>query len=216
MISNKEIAQIRRSYSEKELNKASVYPDPFEQLTLWLKDALDAEIIEPNAMVLSTCSIKGKPSSRVVLLKGIEDGGLTFFTNYGSRKAKHLNENPFGSILFFWRDLGRQITIEGEVKKIPVEESENYFASRPSDNQIGAWASKQSRKIPDRKFLEEKFEEYKKKFNEGEKIPYPDFWGGYRLYPERFEFWQGRESRLHDRICYEKTLTGWKIIRLSP
>jgi pyridoxamine 5'-phosphate oxidase len=214
MIDNKELAQLRRGYSEKELDKKSVDKNPFEQVSVWLKEAIDSDLLEPNAMVLSTMSGTGGVSSRVVLLKGIEKGGFTFFTNYESRKGRELKTNGSAAILFFWRELGRQISIQGEVKEIDRGESENYFRSRPYENQIGAWASKQSEEIPDRNYLETKYEEYKEKFKKD--VPLPDFWGGFRLYPSRIELWQGRESRLHDRIVYLKKGENWNIVRLSP
>jgi pyridoxamine 5'-phosphate oxidase len=215
MIDNKEIANLRRTYSERELSKSGVRKDPFEQFSLWLQEAIDSDIIEPNAMTITTCGKDCRPTARTVLLKGIEQNGFTFYTNFESKKAKDISENPFAGLLFFWRELGRQISISGEVKKISEEESEIYFLSRPYGSRIGAWASRQSSEIPSRDYLEKKFKEIQRKFSKGN-IPLPPFWGGFRLYPERFEFWQGRESRMHDRIGYVKEKDGWKIVRLSP
>lgn len=215
MIDNKEIANLRRSYADRDLSKSSVNKNPFEQFSHWLKEAIDSEIIEPNAMTISTSGNDNKPTGRTVLLKAIEENGLTFYTNYFSLKGKNLGENPNASVLFFWRELGRQISVSGLVEKISREETEEYFITRPYGSRLAAWASEQSTEIPNREFLEKKIKEIKEKFKQGN-IPAPPFWGGYRLYPDRFEFWQGRDSRLHDRICYLKEKDSWKIVRLSP
>lgn len=215
MIDNKQILHLRKKYTDKVLNEDIVQKDPFEQLNLWLNEAVKSEITEPNAMILSTSTKSGMPSSRVVLLKSIENNSMVFFTNYLSQKAKELDENPHASVLFFWRDLGRQIRASGVVEKISKEESETYFKTRPYQSQISAWASKQSSVISSRKYLEEKFEEYRNEFKENE-VPLPPFWGGYKITPNNFEFWQGRENRLHDRIAYIKKDNDWKIMRLSP
>ncbi len=171
-------------------------------------------MIEPNAMVLATSDENNQPSARVVLLKDYKEGKFIFYTNYESKKAHDLSINPKASLLFFWRELGRQIRITGTVSKISREESEEYFVTRPYESQIGAWASKQSSVISDRTFLEKKFEKMKERYP-GE-VPLPPFWGGYKLLPDKFEFWQGRGSRLHDRISYIKNDKKWDIIRLSP
>lgn len=215
MIDNKQILHLRKKYTDKVLNEDIVQKDPFEQLNLWLNEAVKSEITEPNAMILSTSTKNGMPSSRVVLLKSIENNSMVFFTNYLSQKAKELDENPHASVLFFWRDLGRQIRASGVVEKISKEESETYFKTRPYQSQISAWASKQSSVISSRKYLEEKFEEYRNEFIENE-VPLPPFWGGYKITPNNFEFWQGRENRLHDRIAYIKKDNDWEIMRLSP
>ena len=214
MIDNKKLAEIRGKYSEKELNKSNVDKDPFKQFSLWMDEVIKMNIIEPNAMVLATSDETNYPSARVVLLKEVKDSYFIFYTNYESKKGHDLSLNPRASLLFFWRELGRQIRISGTVIKTSNEESENYFTSRPYESQISAWASKQSSIIPGRKFLENKFKEAKSKFKE--KVPLPSYWGGYKLLPERFEFWQGRENRLHDRIAYFKDKDEWKIVRLSP
>ena len=214
MIDNIKLADIRGKYSEFELNKENIDKDPFKQFSLWMDDVLKMNIVEPNAMVLSTSDENNFPSSRVVLLKELKDGELIFYTNYESKKGHDLSVNPQASLLFFWRELGRQIRISGTVTKTNREESENYFSSRPYESRISAWASKQSSIIPSRKFLEDKFKEIKKEYKKV--VPLPSFWGGFKLSPIRFEFWQGRENRLHDRIIYIKEKDKWKTERLSP
>ena len=166
-------------------------------------------------MILATADNKARPSVRVVLLKGISNKGITFFTNYKSRKGKELLQNSSAALLFYWRELERQVRIEGKIKKISRAESQKYFDSRPVESRIAAWASEQSKKIPDRKYLENKFDEFEQRFFD-KKIPLPPDWGGFRLVPDYFEFWQGRENRLHDRICYKKSKRSWKIFRLAP
>lgn len=215
MINNDEIASIRRDWSLKVLDENSVNKNPFEQFSVWMNEAIEARIVDPNAMTLATADKSGIPSARIVLLKGIDDKGLTFFTNYNSKKGNDLLENPNASIVFFWKELERQVRVAGKVEKLSVKESEEYFKTRPVESQLGAWASKQSTEIPGRKFLENKFEEAKKKFG-NENIPLPDFWGGFRILPERFEFWQGRISRLHDRVVYKREKGSWEIARLAP
>jgi pyridoxamine 5'-phosphate oxidase len=214
MLDNKKLANIRGKYSEYELNKENIDKDPYKQFSLWMDEVLKMNIVEPNAMVLSTSDENNFPSSRVVLLKEIMDGDFVFYTNYESKKGHDLYVNPKASLLFFWRELGRQIRIAGNITKTRKEESENYFSSRPYDSRISAWASKQSSIIPDRKFLKDKFEEIKKDYKKV--VPLPPFWGGYKLSPIRFEFWQGRENRLHDRIVYIQNKDKWDIFRLSP
>lgn len=214
MTHNKKLADIRGKYSEYELNKLNIDRDPYKQFSVWMDEVLKINIIEPNAMVLSTSDENNFPSSRVVLLKEVKDGAFVFYTNYESKKGHDLTINPKASLLFFWRELGRQIRLSGTVIRISKEESENYFSSRPYESRISAWASRQSGIIPDRKFLEDKFEEVKKEYNK--EVPLPPFWGGYKLSPNRFEFWQGRENRLHDRIVYIKNKDKWDIVRLSP
>jgi pyridoxamine 5'-phosphate oxidase len=166
-------------------------------------------------MMLSTADVNGNPSARIVLLKEIDDSGFVFYTNYGSRKGKDLKENPKAALTFFWDELLRQIRIEGRIEKISKETSKKYFSSRPRESQIGAWVSAQSSVIPNREILENKFDELEEKFG-NEEIPLPHFWGGYRVIPNYFEFWQGRENRLHDRICYKKENDEWKIFRIAP
>jgi len=215
MINNNDISKIRRSYSLKELSENLVSANPIAQFSTWMDEAISSNLIEPNAMILSTANKKGIPSARTVLLKGFDEKGFVFFTNYESAKAKDLEENAFASLLFLWLELERQVRITGKAEKVSREESEKYFISRPRDSQLGAWASKQSKVIPNRKILESQFEEMKKRF-ENQAIDLPPFWGGYIVIPQRIEFWQGRESRLHDRICYTLAEGRWKIERLSP
>jgi len=206
----------------KTLTKSAVDSNPIKQFAKWYKMILKSGIKEPTAMSIATATKKGVPSVRTVLLKGFDESGFLFFTNYKSRKGKELTENPFAEFLFYWRDLQRQVRISGKVEKVSKQESEDYFKSRPLKSKIGAWASKQSEVIPDREYLEKQFKEFTKKYSErsrfaGKKnVPLPSYWGGFRLIPERFEFWQGRENRLHDRICYIKKNNKWKIVRLAP
>ncbi len=215
MLNNEEIANLRRTWSLKELDESKVSKSPFEQFSVWMKEAIDAQILDPNAMTVATADTNGVPSARIVLLKSIDEKGLVFFTNYESRKGKDLTENPKASVVFFWKELERQLRVTGEVEKISKKESEEYFKTRPYESQIGALASKQSSEILDRKSLEEKFEAIKSKYPEN-KVPLPDFWGGFRIIPNRFEFWQGRPNRLHDRIAYLKEKDKWRIVRLAP
>ncbi len=210
-----ELADLRRDYTLKELSESSVEPDPFAQFSKWMKETLDSAVIEPTAMAVSTVDADRKPSSRIVLLKGFDENGFVFFTNYESNKGSDLTANPHVSLHFFWPDLERQIMITGNALKVSREESESYFASRPRESQIGAWASKQSGRLQNREELEKRVEDMRVKFAEGS-IPCPSFWGGFRVIAERFEFWQGRHSRLHDRILYELIDGTWNIVRLSP
>jgi pyridoxamine 5'-phosphate oxidase len=214
-MAKKNISNLRRSYSAKKLMEDSVALDPFKQFSVWMNDAINSNIIEPNAMILATANSGGIPSARVVLLKDFNEKGFVFFTNYKSSKAKDLSENPNASLLFFWDVLERQVRVNGKVKKVSVEESEEYFKSRPRENQLGAWASEQSSVLKNRKVLDEKYKFFMKQFK-GKEIPLPEFWGGYCIIPNKFEFWQGRENRLHDRILYRKIRSKWKIERLSP
>ncbi|RPI73791.1 MAG: pyridoxamine 5'-phosphate oxidase [Ignavibacteriales bacterium] len=191
----------------ERLTKSSVEKNPFKQFELWYDIILKSNIKEPTAIILATATRDGKPSVRTVLLKEFNEDGFVFFTNYESRKGKNLNENPFAEILFYWMDLQRQVRISGKVEKTTREVSEKYFKTRPLKSRVGAWVSKQSEVIPDRDYLEKQFAEFEKKYPE--EIPLPPHWGGYRLIPNRFEFWQGRDSRLHDRICYLKKNNEW-------
>lgn len=209
------LKNIRRDYKHSELSKASVNKDPFVQFNNWFSEIVDAKIIDPSAMVLATVAETNMPSARIVLLKEVDEKGFVFFTNYLSRKAKDLGTNPNASLLFYWKEMDRQLRIEGIIEKVKTKISEDYFHTRPRESQISAWVSKQSSIIPDRNFLEKKYNELDEKFGNDE-IPLPDYWGGYRLIPEYFEFWQGRESRLHDRICYREEKGNWKIFRLAP
>jgi pyridoxamine 5'-phosphate oxidase len=197
------------------LSGDTIDKNPFTQFSTWYKLAFEQEFPHPDAMTLATSSIQGKSSARIVLLKGFDENGFIFYTNYGSRKGKELTENPYASLLFYWDKLDLQVRIEGSVKKVSSKDSEEYFHSRPRGSQIGAQVSAQSTVIESREELEKQYEELEKKY-EGKEIPLPDNWGGFILMPDCFEFWQSRENRLHDRIRYSKADTGWKIERLAP
>ena len=209
-----ELADLRSDFSSVGLDESAVDPDPFVQFGEWMNDALAADIRDPTAMTLATVGEDGRPDARVVLLKYYGPDGFLFFTNYESKKARDLAANPYATLHFFWRQLDRQVSIRGTAQKTSREESEKYFLSRPVDSRVAAWASSQSRVIGSRSFLEERFRELKEKF--GDKVPLPDFWGGFRLAPDRFEFWQGRQNRLHDRLVYSQNGGTWNIQRLSP
>jgi pyridoxamine 5'-phosphate oxidase len=212
---NKNLNIIRLEYKLNKLSEKSVHSNPFKQFTKWFGEVLNAELLEPNAMVLATAGTNNQPAARVVLLKECDESGFTFFTNYKSKKGNELSENPKASLLFFWAELERQVRLEGRVKKVSKNKSEMYFSTRPFESKIGALASSQSKKIIDRASLEKKFKELKLKYADGN-VPMLENWGGYKLFPNYFEFWQGRESRLHDRICYKKQKGKWNIFRLAP
>lgn len=209
------IEKIRTEYTLHALDDSDVDKNPVRFFGQWLEDAIKTAVTEPTAMVVSTIGADGYPQSRVVLLKTISDNGFTFFTNYISLKGRSLEQYPKAALLFFWSELQRQVRITGDVSKVSQDISESYFSTRPRGSQIGAWASIQSKVVPSREYLEEKFREIEKKF-EGREVSIPENWGGYLLKPIRFEFWQGRESRLHDRIFYELGENGWQISRLAP
>lgn len=209
------ISQIRIDYSSRTFDEKDAVRNPFLQFEVWMNEALQSEVIEPNAFVLSTVDDQNHPSSRIVLLRGFDQDGFVFFTNYLSRKGQEISTNPNVCLNFFHQPLERQIRIEGSIEKISTEASDEYFNSRPKGNRLGAWASNQSEKITSREVLELKQVELEKKFSDGN-IPRPPHWGGYICKPSYFEFWQGRESRLHDRISYEKQGSQWNIARLSP
>lgn len=210
-----DLAALRQEYSRHELSRSSVATDPFEQFAIWFNESVEADIFEPNAMHLGTSSPDGVPSGRTVLLKGFDAGGFTFFTNYNSRKGRELIANPNCYLHFFWKELERQVFIRGVAAKTSEAESDEYFARRPYQSQIGALASEQSTIIDSRRVLEARFEELKAQYPEGS-VPRPEHWGGFRVTPTEFEFWQGRPSRLHDRIQYRLTDGEWRIQRLSP
>ena len=210
------LQQMRENYRKSSLERKDLDDDPMWQFGQWFEEAMSVKVPEMNAMTLATADENGHPSLRTVLLKGIEFGGFVFYTNYESRKGRQLDVNPNASLLFFWPSLERQIRIEGIVKKIPADASTEYFQSRPVGSQIGAWTSPQSEAIPDREFLELRLAEYYNKFRDRDPIPRPDHWGGYVLTPERLEFWQGREDRLHDRFEYQRVKEEWKLFRLAP
>jgi pyridoxamine 5'-phosphate oxidase len=212
------IADLRRDYARSTLDEATVARAPMQQFEQWLQEAIAAQLPEATAMTLATAvtSTHGfvRPAARIVLLKGVDAGGFVFFTNYDSDKGRELAANPYAALLFHWIELERQVRIEGRVEKIDTAASDEYFASRPLLSRIGAWASKQSEVLPDRASLEARFAETRARF--GETVPRPPHWGGYRLLPELLEFWQGRASRLHDRIRYTRSGEAWRIERLAP
>ncbi|MBX5438280.1 MAG: pyridoxamine 5'-phosphate oxidase [Thermoflavifilum sp.] len=212
---NLHITDLRREYTRAALDEARVARDPFSQFTIWFEQALQSHILDANAMILATCGQDGQPSARVVLLKEFDERGLVFYTHYESHKAKDLAENPHAAVLFFWKELERQVRIEGKVEKLTAAENEAYFRSRPLESQISAWASPQSQPIPDREFLEEQVRLRQAQFQQ-QPINCPPFWGGFRLIPHYFEFWQGREHRLHDRIFYQRKAGEWILGRLAP
>jgi len=209
-------ADIRTDYKMQTLLEADVHTDPFKQFAKWWDDALKSRIEEVNAMTLATADKHAMPSARVVLLKEFSDKGFVFFTNYQSHKGKELEENPNACLVFFWKELERQVRISGKVEKISAVESDEYFLSRPEGSRIGAWASPQSNIIASREVIDENIERYQQQFRDGN-VPRPPDWGGYIVIPAVVEFWQGRPSRLHDRIQYSLTGDGaWKIERLAP
>lgn len=211
------LADLRENYTKAGLDSADVTSNPFAQFSNWMEMAISSDIIEPNAMTLATADANGHPSSRIVLLKHFDENGFCFFTNYSSQKGQDLAANPHASITLHWKELERQICIRGTVEKTSKQESENYFHMRPHGSQIGAIASTQSQAIADRPALLQREKDLLEKYPEGTTIPLPDYWGGYRITPTYIEFWQGRPSRLHDRIIYQKDNTGnWSIDRLCP
>ncbi|MBD3824369.1 MAG: pyridoxamine 5'-phosphate oxidase [Epsilonproteobacteria bacterium] len=211
-----DLTSLRQQYGSYSLRKRELDPNPLKQFELWFNQAMEAELIEPNAMTLATVNPQGRPSIRTVLLKIFDERGFVFFSNYKSKKAYDIEHNPNASLHFAWLGLERQVKIQGKVEKISHAESLKYFLSRPKGSQIGAWVSHQSEVISTRSILESKFQELKAKFAQGE-VPFPSFWGGYRLVPDVIEFWQGGKDRLHDRFEYTKQADGtWDIKRLAP
>jgi pyridoxamine 5'-phosphate oxidase len=213
---DKTVADLRKDYTLQELNETDVAPNPFIQFQKWFDEALLAQLLEPNAMTVATATTDGKPSARMVLLKDFDERGFVFFTNYNSHKGQELAENPQAALVFWWAELERQVRICGHVEKVSENDSDRYFQSRPFNSRLGAWASNQSEVIESRIILEQRLQELKAKY-ENQDIPRPPHWGGLRVIPTEIEFWQGRSSRLHDRILYTRLDDGdWKIQRLSP
>ena len=212
---NRDIANIRYDYTLKGLSEEDLASDPISQFSRWFDEVLASGLTEPNAMLLSTVS-GSRPSGRIVLLKDLDTSGFVFFTNYNSKKGQEMEANPQVALTFFWKELERQVRIEGIVEKVATEESDSYFASRPRGSQLGAWVSNQSHVIEGRHYLENQLSYFEAAF-EGKAVPKPGHWGGYRVIPDYVEFWQGRPSRLHDRLVYQKTEeNNWKIERLAP
>uniref|UniRef100_UPI0040471E1E pyridoxamine 5'-phosphate oxidase n=1 Tax=Orrella sp. TaxID=1921583 RepID=UPI0040471E1E len=208
------VANIRMNYEKGELTESAAKNSPFEQFQLWLQEAIDLPVAEPTAMTLATANARGKPSSRIVLLKGIDNRGFVFYTNYDSRKGQELSQQACASLLFFWQPLERQVRIEGVIEKVSDQESDDYYQSRPIGSRIGAWASAQSQPVTVQA-LQSRVDQLSAKY--GEAPPRPPHWGGYRLAPDYFEFWQGRPSRLHDRLVYKPSSDkAWVIERISP
>ncbi len=209
------LADLRKDYALAGLTEKDLARDPFRQFDKWFQEAEAAKLTEPNAMILATVGRDGRPAARTVLLKGVDGRGFVFYTNYDSRKGRELDANPRATLLFPWLALERQVTVEGSVTRLTREESEAYFHSRPQASQLGAWASPQSTVIAGRKTLEDAYKAVEKKYA-GAPIPLPPHWGGFRVAPETVEFWQGRRSRLHDRLRYQRNKDGWSVERLAP
>ena len=209
------VARLRKEYTRDGLSESDAGRDPVRLFRRWFDEALVADLHEPNAMTVATATADGRPSARAVLLKGYDERGFVFYTNYEGAKARQIEENPRVAVLFYWGELERQVRIEGRAERVSVEESNAYFDSRPRGSQLGAWASEQSRAVPDRATLEERSRAVEAEY-EGREVPRPPHWGGYRVSPESYEFWQGRENRLHDRIAYHREDGGWRIERLQP
>jgi pyridoxamine 5'-phosphate oxidase len=210
------VARLRKEYTRAGLKESEADPNPIEQFRTWFDEVLTSNLHEPNAMVLATATLDGHPSARIVLLKGFDERGFVFYTNYEGRKGEELETNPHCALLFYWGELERQVRVEGRVRRVPDKESDAYFAGRPRGSQLGAWASEQSRPVGDRGALEHRLRELEAEY-EGREVPRPPFWGGYRVEPETIEFWQGRENRLHDRLVYLRSEDGgWRRGRLQP
>ena len=210
-----DLQEMRTEYIKETLDESTVPEDPFILFEMWFSQAVETEVKDPNSMILATSSKENIPNIRTVLLKIFDEKGFVFFTNYNSVKAKEIEQNPHVALEFLWLDLERQVRVKGRCEKISTAESLSYFMKRSRGSQIGAWVSEQSRVISSRKILQMQIEKMKEKFAKGN-VPLPDFWGGYRVIPSQIEFWQGRESRLHDRILYSREKEGWSIQRLAP
>lgn len=215
MLDSKKIADIRKDYTLRVFDETHVNPNPIVQFNEWFNEALNAEVLEPNAMTLATVGFDGKPCARIVLLKGIEENGFIFYTNYDSNKGKQIRANPFAALVFFWPELQRQVRIEGSVERIPEQDADAYFASRPFESQIGAHASMQSQTLKNREELEAEFERLKTLFTTTPLLR-PKHWGGFKVKANKIEFWQGRASRLHDRFEFNLIKENWVYRRLSP
>jgi pyridoxamine 5'-phosphate oxidase len=216
-----DLGRLRREYGDAGLDTPDLASDPITMFRRWLDDTVAAGVHEPNAMVVATVSAAGQPSTRVVLLKGLDERGFVFYTNLESRKSEEIAANPAVSLLFPWHDLQRQVRVEGTASRVPAEESEAYFASRPRESQLGAWASPQSRVVSSRSALDERYGGVLARFADADDVPLPPFWGGFRVAPEAVEFWQGRKGRLHDRLVYRRGAPGadrstWTVVRLAP
>ena len=211
---NNYLNKIRHEFSSQKLDETEVLKDPILQLEKWIEEAVDAQILEPNAMTISTVNQDGQPSARVVYLRGLSSDGLKLYTNYNSQKGEDVKGNPKVSALFFYSELERQVRVEGLIEKLSEQESNEYFDARPIESKIGAWASEQSSRITSRADLEKRIDQFRLKF--GENVPRPPHWGGYLIRPTKFEFWQGRPARLHDRLVFSKAGADWQITRLAP
>ncbi len=209
------LAALRREYGDAGLDEPDLAPDPIGMFGRWLQDTIDSGLHEPNAMAVATAGPDGRPTVRLVLLKGVDERGFVFYTNYESRKGRELGANPHASLLFPWHDLQRQVRVEGPVSRVSAEESEAYFASRPRESQLGAWASPQSREVSSRAEMEAAYAELEAQYAERD-VPLPPTWGGFRVEPEVVEFWQGRKGRMHDRLVYRRDAGGWTTARLAP